>query len=599
MVADAQDTAPPAPTLAREGVPIRDCREYKVIFIGAGLLGIHFAARIQQFGPGIKPVIYERNDNIGGTWHDNTYPGVACDVPSHGYTLSWAPWAGWSRFQAPGADCQRYAEFVASKTNIRDITKFNTRVLSANWDEDAAEWVVELEDVKTGAKTTDRAPVLINGSGVLSKPKKPVLPGMDLFKGPQLHSAQWGPAGTEALKGKRVALVGAGSTSLQILPEIQKVAAHVDQYFRSETWVVTPFGADVRAEHWSLDPMQAMTSDEEKFSNPFYSEDDKKKFAAEPDVMQKHRKDILDSTNKMFAAGLTELDSEMRKQAEALYVQMTTQKLAKRPDLLDLFLPKWSIGCRRLTPAVGYFQAVVSGNVDIVRTSAVEVTATGILGSDGKHREYDAIIWATGFDTSFYPSFGVHGRNGAKLYPEEARAYLTAHAEEMPNFFTIGGPGLMSFNGDYLGGLEKILDHILKFVFKLQRERYQTVCVKKQSVIDFTTWIDNYLERTVHNQSCSSWYKNGSKNGKVRAIWCGTSLHLFDALIEPCWEEFDWTRYPNEREGANRYAWLGNGRTRAELNGGDYTWYIPRVDAGNIAVPTPKASEPLRHLYEF
>lgn len=591
-------TADTQPTIARDGHPIRDCRPYKVIFVGAGLLGIHFAARIQQYGPGIEAVIYERNPDVGGTWYNNTYPGVACDVPSHGYTLSWAPWTGWRRFQAPGEDCQRYAEFAASKTNIRDLTRFNTRVLGMTWDETTAEWTVELEDIKTGQKFTDTAPVVINGSGVLSKPKWPKLPGMDTFKGRQLHSAQWNKTPLSELKDLRVALVGAGSTSLQILPEIQKVAKHVDQYIRSETWVVTPFGADVRAAFWQLDPVKAFTLDDEEFSNPHYSDEHKAAFEKDPELLHKHRKDILYSTNKMFAQGITELDSKMREEAEKMYVQMTTAKLAKRPDLLDLFLPKWSIGCRRLTPAVGYFNAITADNVDVVRTTVTEVTETGLVGADGKHRDYDVIIWATGFDTTFYPSFAVTGRNKTSIYPVEARAYLTAHAEEMPNYFTIGGPGLMSFNGDYLGGLERILDHVLKFVFKLQRERYQSVCVKTQSVIDFTEYIDEYLKRTVHNQNCSSWYKNGSKDGKVRAIWCGSSLHLFDALQQPCWEEFDWTKYPDERTGPARFNWLGNGRTRLELADGDHAYYIPKVEA-EIVVPTAKAGTPLRALYDF
>ncbi|KAL1412339.1 hypothetical protein Q8F55_000083 [Vanrija albida] len=583
----------------REGHPIRECREYKVIFIGAGLLGIHFAARIQQYGLGIRPVVYERNPDVGGTWYNNTYPGVACDVPSHGYTLSWAPWAGWSRFQAPGADCQKYAEFAASKTNIRDITRFNTRVLSAAWDEAAAEWVVELEDVVTGDKFTDRAPVLINGSGLLSQPSTPRLKGMESFKGRQLHSATWNKVPTSELKGLRVALVGAGSSSLQILPEIQREAAHVDQYIRSETWVVTPFGADARAAHWGLDLMKALTLDDPEYANPYYTDEHKATFRADPEAVHKHRKAILNTTNKMFTDGLTEIVSPSREQAEALYVQMTKDKLAKKPELLDLFLPKWSIGCRRLTPAVGYFQAVTSDNVDVVRTSVVEVTPTGLVGADGKTREYDAIIWATGFDTTFYPSFSVTGRNGTPLYPEEARAYLTAHAEDMPNYFTVAGPGLMSFNGDFLGGLERILDHILKFVFKLQRERYQSVCVHTDAVVDFTAYLDEYLKRTVHTQGCSSWYKNGSKDGKVRAIWCGTSLHLFDALLEPCWEEFDWTRYPNERQGLHRFDWIGNGRTVSEVSGGDHSFYVPLVDAENIVVPTATAATPLKELYNF
>ena len=510
------------------------------------------------------------------------------------------PWGDWRRFQAPGEDCQRYALFAASKTNIRELTRFNTRVLSATWDEDKGEWIVELEDVKTGERFTDSAPVFINGSGVLSKPKLPKLPGMDKFKGRQFHSAEWNKTPTSELKGMRVALVGAGSTSLQILPEIQKVASHLDQYIRSETWVVTPFGADVRAAYWNLDPTKAFTLDDEEYSNPFYTDEQKTKLTNDAAEMQAHRKAIMDSTNRMFAAGLTELKSEARKQGEAMYIEMTKTKLAKRPDLLDLFLPKWSIGCRRLTPAVGYFNAITSDNVEAVRTHVTEVTETGLVGADGKHREYDAIIWATGFDTSFYPSFSVHGRGGKSLYPVEARAYLTAHAEDMPNYFTIGGPGLMSFNGDYLGGLEKILDHILKFVFKLQRERYQSVCVKTQTVVDFTGWVDEYLKCTVHNQACSSWYKNGSRDGKVRAIWCGTSLHLFDALQQPCFEEFDWQRYPDERIGPARFSWLGNGRTRVELaSGGDCAWYIPEVNASAVVVPTFKDTTPLHDLYNF
>lgn len=592
------DTTQPAHP-PREGHAIRECREYKVIFIGAGLLGIHFAARIQQYGLGIKPVVYERNPDVGGTWYNNTYPGVACDVPSHGYTLSWAPWSGWSRFQAPGADCQRYAEFAASKTNIREITRFNTRVLSADWNEATAEWELELEDVKTGEKFKDSAPVLINGSGLLSQPSTPKLKGMESFKGRQFHSATWNKTPTSEFKGLRVALVGAGSSSLQILPEIQKQAAHVDQYIRSETWVVTPFGADARAEQWGLDFMQALTSDDPAFANPHYTDEHKEKFRKSPDEVQKHRKAILNTTNKMFTDGITEIVSPHREAAEALYVQMTTEKLAKKPELLPLFLPKWSIGCRRLTPAVGYFQAITADNVDVVRSSVTEVTPTGLIDAEGKLREYDAIIWATGFDTTFYPSFSVKGRNGTPLFKEEARAYLTAHAEDMPNYFTVAGPGLMSFNGDFLGGLERILDHILKFVFKLQRERYQSVCVHTDAVVDFTAYLDEYLKRTVHTQNCSSWYKNGSKDGKVRAIWCGTSLHLFDALLQPCWEEFEWTRYPAERQGKERFNWIGNGRTHSELNGGDWSWYVPKVDADNIVIPTATDQTPLYELYNF
>jgi len=550
--------------------PIHDARPMKVCCVGAGLMGMHLAQRVEKYGPGIELKVYDRNEAVGGTWRTNKYPGVAVDSPSVAYTLTWAPWHGWSRFQAAGADCLRYCEHVASITNINDITSFNTAVQSATWDESKCKWIVKTKNIKTEEENTEEFDIFVNAGGILSQPKWPDVPGLKSFKGKLLHSAYWDPSAD--LKGKKVALVGAGSSSIQILPEIQKQAGHIDVYIRSSTWIIPMFASTVRDEYWGIDtsqdPLDAFTNEDPARINPWYTDEDRKKWQENPETLLKHRKDITTNVNTFFAAGFTIEGSDISKQFREAVTEATVRKLVKKPELQDVFIPNWDIGCRRATPGVQYHRAIQEDNVAVIRAGTAEITETGLIDTLGDAHEYDAIIFATGYNTNYAPPFQTSGLDGFSLnspeYLKNPRGYMIAHCPRMPNYFQIGGPLLASFNGDFLPGQEKTMDHIFKFILKMQRERYKRVVVKEKCADNLMAYADKYLQRTVHKQDCSSWYKGGSKDGKIRAIWVGSVLHQMEALKNPRWEDFEWEAMDSQ-DGPEQFLWLGNGMSHWDL----------------------------------
>ncbi|KAL8277250.1 hypothetical protein RQP46_010319 [Phenoliferia psychrophenolica] len=555
---------------------------------------MHLTALVKEFGPGIELQIYERNKGIGGTWHNNTYPGVACDVPSHGYSLSWAPWPDWPQFQAPGAATLKYCEFVAEKCGVRDVTRFQTNIDTVTWDKDLALWKVSCTDVATGEKFTDEANVFVNASGLLSQPKFPDVADLDKFEGGEvLHSALWKPE--VDLSGKRIALVGAGSSSIQILSAIQKQAGHIDQYIRSSTWITPVFGSTGRAEFFNLDPEDTLDTDDPEKANPKYTKEQIKIFQTDPVALNDHRKSQASEVNGLFASDITITGSPMQIAFKALVEKLTRDKLTRKPELADLFVPTWPIGCRRATPGVGYLSAVQADNVEVVRGSVVRATKKGLIASDGKEREYDVVILATGFNTTFAPSFKVTGLDGwspntNEEYLKEPSSYMIVSTQNLPNYFTVHGPLVMSFNGDFLAGQERTMNYIFKFILKMQLERYKSVVVKQEAVDSMMAYADAYLPRTVHTESCNAWYKN---DGKVRAIWPGSVIHLMHAMEHPRWEEFDWERLDEDKKNpAARYAYFGAGRTYEELEGVQLAQYLPVVKDPYAKVPafgTPTA----------
>ena len=412
----------------------------------------------------------------------------------------------------------------------------------------------------------------------------PKIEGLDLFRGAQVHSAAWDER--VDLNDKCVAIVGSGSSALQMVPVLQQQAKHLDLYMRSPTWIAPAFGEDERTAFFGSSHAQV---------NPAYTDEQQAEFAANPAKLRAHRKELCKEMNNIFTSGFTERSWPLRETRRNMLLAMAEQALARKPELLEAFQPTWAPGCRRITPAPGLFEALVEPNVDVVRTEVVRMTETGLVGADGMHREYDTVIWATGFETDFKPTFEVRGRGGARVFESGLRAYLIAHYEDMPNYFSTSGPNLAIGNGDYLGVLEKVAEHIFKFVVKLQRDRYRWVCVKTENVRDFTAWVDEYMERTVHTEECASWYKGGRDgHGRVRGVWPGTVAHVMEALANPRWEDFEWHAEPGE--GARRFDWLGNGRATLELHDGDLAWYLDEAEVADGPVPRCDPAKPPIHL---
>lgn len=251
---------------------------------------------------------------------------------------------------------------------------------------------------------------------------------------------------------------------------------------------------------------------------------------------------------------------------EALLENMT-QCLATRPEVAKAIIPDFPPGCKRLTPGPGYMDALVADNVEFVSTGIQAFTERGIRTTDGKEHELDAIICATGFDTSFMPGFPIYGLDGLNLqdmWKEDVVTYLAITVPRMPNFFTVLGPNTGVGSGSLLILMEQQVAYVSQVINKVQREGYRSMVVRDGPAKAFTRYTDDYFGRTVFSANCKSWYKNGAFGAaRIRSLWPGSSSHAFLALKYPRWEDYEWERDP---EYTDDMAWLGNDDVPADLD---------------------------------
>lgn len=254
------------------------------------------------------------------------------------------------------------------------------------------------------------------------------------------------------------------------------------------------------------------------------------------------------------------------------------EKLQNLPELAEKLIPAWAVGCRRLTPGVGYLESLSEDNVHVVYGEIESVTENGCICDDGREYAVDILICATGFDTSFKPRFPLINPAGKNLQDEwskEAKGYLGIAAPEFPNYLVFLGPNCPIGNGPLLSAMEQQADYMLKMIDRWQTENWQTFSPKMEAVDDFIAHKDQFMKGTVWEESCRSWYKNNSASGKVSALWPGSTLHYMEAMKDVRFE--DW----NIKYEGNRFAWLGNGYSQCELDThADTGFYIRNEDDG-------------------
>ena len=260
-------------------------------------------------------------------------------------------------------------------------------------------------------------------------------------------------------------------------------------------------------------------------------------------------------------------------------------KLAKKPEIFDAMVPAWLPGCRRLTPGPGYLEALVEDNVEFITNPIVTITEQGILTADGKERKVDAIVCATGFDTSHTPRYPTIGRNGVTLedhWKETPTAYMSLATANFPNLFIVGGPNSATGGGSLLIIFESVISYIVQCIQKLQREKLLSMEISPAAEKAWNDYCDAYFPGTVHVSTCRSWYKGGKEDGRVVGLWPGSSNHANRTLKHPRWE--DWVyRYRDPSDGL--LGWLGDGWTEADRNGGDTSSYLDEADIP----PTPES----------
>jgi len=476
------------------------------VIVGAGFGGLCAAIKLDQDGE-TDFVVLERGSDVGGTWRDNTYPGAACDVPSQLYSYSFAPNPDWSMSFSPQPEILAYIKKVATRSGVLDRCVFNTTMESAEWDDEAQRWVVRTSAAGRPA-TTYVARTFIVGPGPLSEPKLPEIDGIDEFAGEIFHSARWNHE--VDLTGKRVAVIGTGASAIQIIPEIQKVASHVDVYQRTAPWVVP------RNEH-------------------HYSAFEKLALRHVPGLHALARTAIYWG-RELYVPAFTK-NPKLAAPARAMAVR-NIRKGISDADLRAKVTPTFEIGCKRILISNRYYPALAADNVELVTDRISKVTGNAIVTADGTEREIDVLIVATGFYTTDIPvAHHITGRTGRRMSERFAEtgtaAYKGSTVPEFPNLFFVIGPNTGLGHSSMIFIIESQVSYVRDAIRTMRINDFATVEPREDA---FTAWNADLQERmqtTVWSTGgCSSWYLD--EHGRNTTLWPRTTyvfrglLHRFD-----------------------------------------------------------------------
>ncbi|BCS25444.1 flavin-containing monooxygenase [Aspergillus puulaauensis] len=538
--------------------PIHTRRPIRVICLGAGysgiLMGIIWNQRMQSRNAEL--VIYERNNDIGGTWLENRYPGCQCDIPAHNYAYSFEPNPEWPNYYATSQQIYEYLKKTVAKYEVNKYIRYRHSVQDARWDDNQGKWTVT---VKVGDRTfEDKCDVFINAGGVLNNWKWPDIDGFDKFKGKLIHSAAWDES--YDFSGKKVAVIGNGSSAIQIIPKLAQSAVQLTSFIRSHAWISPAPGIN---EPTANDPDM-----DEQYN---YAPHELNGFKTDLGSCQDHCRNLMDRRIMNFRR--THTASVEQKAAREMFANNMKQRLGDSPKgraLYDMLIPEFPVGCRRQTPGPGYLEALLQENVETRFDDIARFTEDGIRTKTGDELQFDVIVCATGFDTTFKPRFPVVGRNGVNLAEkwtnDEPMAYFGITVPDMPNYFMFIGPSSPISNGSLVQGIQMMGVYIWKCIDKIQSECIKSLTIQEAATRDYYTHIQKFLERTVWVGGCRSWYKRGTVDGPVVAIYGGTSFHYIEALRNPRWEDYHIDLVPMKRP--NRFAYLGNGFTIREMNNG-------------------------------
>jgi len=491
-----------------------------VTIIGSGVGGLCMAMRLQNAGHENFEIV-EKADEIGGTWRDNTYPGCACDVPSHFYSFSFEPRSDWSSTFPPRAEIYAYLSGLVEKYGLRAKTRFNSEIESAEFDEASQQW-----HLHTKSGEVLKTDIVVTALGQLNRPKVPTIEGQDSFGGEIFHSAEW--RHDVSLQGKRVAVIGNGPSAAQFIPEVAKVAGHLTVMQRSPCHVVPrndePYSALQKAMfkyipgyrklmrgliYWSL---------ESNFTS--FNELKKTRF-------------LIKALN--FSGTIVD-------QVEEHFDEQVTD-----PRLREILRPDYPIGCKRVVISDDYYPALHRENVSVETAGIKRITATGIETVDGENHDYDVIIYGTGFaSTDFLAPLHVTGTQKTELneaWKDGAEAYLGISMPNFPNFFMLYGPNTNLGHNSIIFMIECQATYVLDAVKTLQKKGAKSLNLKADKMHEFADYLKARLSTSVWEKECDSWYKNEA--GKVTNNWPDFTYIYEQATKKIDLDDYDISPAPN------------------------------------------------------
>lgn len=421
--------------------------DHDVVIVGAGFGGMGAAIALKQLGFS-RMLILEREEDLGGTWHVNRYPGLAVDIASVTYSYSFEPNPYWSRWYAPGAEIKAYADHVADKYDLRRHMRFGAAVSGAYWDDDTQLWTVAIDG---DAPVTAR--YLLTATGFLSQPHTPEIPGIESFAGRIIHTTAWDDAYDFA--GRRVAVIGTGATAVQLIPELARTVSALTVYQRTPIWVVPKSDGPIPG--WL-----------------------RKLFARLPIVQRAARLANTTMLELILVAGALHFRQTraLNRAAVALSLRHLHRQVSD-PELRRKLTPDYDFGCKRPTFSNDYFRAFTRPHVHLETSGIARIEPSGIVASSGSVAEADTLVLATGFnlwDVNF-PAIEIIGRDGRNLgkwwRDTRFQAYQGVSVPEFPNYLTLASP--YSYSGlSYFTTIESQMRHIKRLFGELHRRRAST-----------------------------------------------------------------------------------------------------------------------------
>jgi cation diffusion facilitator CzcD-associated flavoprotein CzcO len=463
--------------------------ETGVVIVGTGFSGLGMAIQLKKAGRA-DFVVLEKAQDVGGTWRDNTYPGCACDIQSHMYSFSFEQNPDWTRSFSPQPEIWDYLRRVTENYGLREHIRFGTEMVSAHWDAEAKRWHLL-------ARNGDEyvAKFVVSGIGALHIPRIPELPGLPDFKGRTFHSAEWDHS--YDLRGKKVAVIGTGASSIQFVPQIAKDVAELTLFQRTPPWIMPK--PDHSMPEWTKRLFRVLPAAQRAYRNAIY-------------WMLEARAVGFNGRPSLMKAGEWIARRHMARQV-------------KDPDLRRKLTPKYTMGCKRVLVSNDYYPALSRDNVHVVTEGVTHVREHSVIAADGTEHEVDAIIFGTGFHvTDAFDSLEVIGLNEKNLAKDWQQHGMQTHkgitVSGFPNLFFLLGPNTGLGHNSVVFMIESQIRYVADAISMVERSRADALNVRPEVQDDFNEQVQRKLVKGVWTQGgCDSWYLDAM--GVNRTVWPG------------------------------------------------------------------------------
>lgn len=479
-------------------------KRLRVVVIGAGMSGILCGIRLRK--EGIDDfTIYEKSDRPGGTWRDNTYPGLSCDVPSHVYCYSFERNPEWSHLFSPGAEIYSYFEKLVKKYGVDRDIRYGEEVTRCEFE--SGRWQIE-----TKSGTRDSADIVIASTGVLHHPHIPDFEGLDRFEGESFHSSRWNH--DVPLEGSRLGVVGTGSTAVQIVGAVIDRVQKLSLFQRTAQWIFPQV-------------------------NPAYSEEEKQSFRDDPNLTKQLYQAMSQAFEDTFSNAVIDADSEGIKNIEDT-CRGNLEQNVRDPELRRRLTPDYRAACKRLVLSENFYDAIQKPNAELVTEGIDKIEPRGLRTSDGRLHELDILVLATGFRTSdFMRPMTVVGRNGIRLNDVWAKATPAYHSVSIPNFpnyFMLIGPNSPIGNFSLTEIAELQFDYVMQLIDSIRSGECREISATQEATTRFNEDIAEASKNTIWMTGCRSWYLDA--NG-VPASWPWTLKRFRQEMRAPNFADYE------------------------------------------------------------